>query len=109
MSLLQFGTLCGLIIGSTACIYLHNQRNHEDEMAQIDDLNTALDTISTEIAKISTDVTNLVAELQAAQNNPGTDLSGAIAKAQAIESSLTAVDALVPAAPVAPTTDAPAV
>ncbi len=67
-------------------------------MSQLDDLNTALDSVSTEIDKISTEVSALVAELQTINQNPAVDLSGAIAKAQAIEAKLTAVDGLFPPA-----------
>lgn len=72
----------------------------EKTMADIDTLSTALDSISTEIDKISAETSTLVAELQAANQSPAVDLSAVIAKAQAIEAKLQAVDDLVPDAPV---------
>lgn len=86
-------------------------RTQENIMAAIDDLNTALDSISTEIDKVGTEVQTLITELQIANQNPAVDLSGAIAKAQAIQAKLTAIDDLVPDAPTTPTdgsTDTPA-
>lgn len=65
-------------------------------MAAIDDLSAALDSISTEVDKIATETQELVTELQNANQNPAVDLTGVIAKAQAIQAKLQAVDDLVP-------------
>jgi hypothetical protein len=83
--------------------------NQEKIMSQLDDLNTLLDGISSTLSTVATDAQSIeteVAALQAA--NPGVDLTGVLAKAQAIQSGLSAVDAGLKAAAPAPT-PAPAV
>lgn len=73
-------------------------------MAQIDDLQAALNTISTQADTLQTDFTNLETELTNLQNTtpPEVDLSGVIAQAQAISTKLGAIaDAANPAPPAA--------
>lgn len=88
-----------------ACFIIHRHFTHKENkiiMAALDDLNTALDAIATEVEKISGETTELVAELKELNENPGVDLSGAIAKATAIQAKLQGIDDLVPDAPVTP-------
>jgi uncharacterized membrane-anchored protein YhcB (DUF1043 family) len=91
--------LCGGSLCLQLAIRFTNRKYHEEIMAQLDDLNSALDSISTEIDKVSTDTTSLLAELKALEGQTAPDLSGVIAKAQAIQAKLTAVDELFPESP----------
>lgn len=76
--------------------FLQIPHHLEKIMADIDTLNSALDAISTELDKVSTEQQTLITELQNANQNPSVDLTSAIAKAQAIQAKLTAIDDLVP-------------
>lgn len=73
---------------------------HGENMAAIDDLNASLDAIGTEIDKIATEQQTLIDELKAANEGSDVDLTGAIAKATAIQAKLQAIDDLQPDAPV---------
>lgn len=92
-------TMGGLILALLLFHRILSSKEHKTIMAAIDDLNTALDAIATEVEKISGETTELVAELKELNENPEVDLSGPIAKAQAIQAKLQAVDDLVPDAP----------
>lgn len=63
------------------------------QMAQIDDLNTAVNTLSDTITSVNTDVTEVITELITLQQTAnGPDLSGVIAKLQNANASLTTID-----------------
>ncbi len=66
----------------------------EKQMAQIDDLNTAIDTLTADIADVGTNVGDVLTLLKAAQSG-GTpvDLTAAIEKLTAADASLKTVDA----------------
>jgi hypothetical protein len=67
--------------------------NQEKIMSQLDDLNTVLADIQATVSGIATDAQTLEDALAALQaSNPGVDLSGPLATAQAINASLSAVD-----------------
>jgi len=79
-------------------------------MAQIDDLNAAIDSLSNDLADVGTNVSTVLAELKAAQS-AGTpvDLTSAIAKLQTADSSLKSIDqTLKDAEPQAPSDSTPA-
>lgn len=69
-------------------------------MAQIDDLNTALDSVSAKLDTLKTDVDSVLAELREENQNPAVDLTSVIAKVQAISGKLDTVTAEFPSAPV---------
>lgn len=70
--------------------------NHENIMSQIDDLNTALAGIQTTVTGLAADAQTLEDALTAAiAANPGVDLSGPLATAQAINASLSSVGILI--------------
>lgn len=78
-------------------------------MAQIDDLNTALNGIATDVTQVVSDHADLISQLQAAQAaaaaNQPVDLTTAIASAQAIKTTLDGIASTVAAAAPAPATD----
>src|SRR5580698_2873564 len=77
----------------------------EKFMADIDVLNGLLDTISTTLTSVAADSSAIESELNALQTaNPSVDLSGVIAKAQAISAGLTTVDTGLKAAAAPPDT-----
>lgn len=74
-------------------------QNQEKIMSQLDTLNAALDGISSTLTTVATDAQTIESDLAALQSaNPAVDLSGVIAKAQAIQSGLSKVDAGLKAA-----------
>jgi len=78
-------------------------------MAQIDDLNAAIDSLSNDLADVGTNVSTVLQELKDAQS-AGTppDLTSAIAKLQTADSSLKSIDqTLKDAEPQAPATNNP--
>lgn len=91
-------------------ISLHSlHRKVNSLMTDVQTLSDTLDAIATDVATVVTEITTLEAELQTLQNNtpPEVDLSGVIAKANAIRASLEAV-ATTAAGPVATPTPTPA-
>ena len=80
----------------------HLMNQQEKIMAQIDDLNTAIDAVSGDVASVASDVTEVLQLLKNAQGTSA-DLSPAIAKLAAVKTALDTVDAnlkaVEPAAP----------
>jgi hypothetical protein len=69
------------------------KHNQEKQMAQIDDLNAAIDSLSADLTDVATNVSTVLQELKDAQS-AGTpvDLSSAIAKLQTADASLKTID-----------------
>jgi hypothetical protein len=79
--------------------------NQEKIMSQLDDLNTLLDGISSTLSTVAADAQTIESDLAALQAvNPGIDLTGVLAKAQAIQLGLSALDDGLKAAAAPPTT-----
>lgn len=83
---------------------LHHKVNRI--MAQIDDLTAALAQATTDFNTFAADVTSKVADLQAQiaalqAANPGVDLSGVLASAQALDAAIVAATPAVAPAPTA--------
>lgn len=60
-------------------------------MAQVDDLKAILTDVSGKIDGVGTEVADLIAKLEAANQNPNVDLTEVISMAQAIQTKLAAI------------------
>lgn len=94
--------LYGLVIALFLIDRYFTHKEKQIIMAQIDDLNAAIDAISTKVGKVGDELKTVIAELAEANQNPDVDLTVSIAKLQGISDSLDSLDVLVPDVPATP-------